>query len=181
MIKFNLNFIYKITLFLTLLISAGSCNVPYWYKPYGYSVFKNIPKNPHQTPGFTLGWIHGCTSGMGTQFGGAFYQTFYTWVRDVDIASSNPNYQAVRNRYRKELAKVNWNSIADIKKNFDDYNQIFWKAHIFCRHTVLGTLQNAGFNPSLPGEERFSFSKHSIGGIWSISGSTDTRIGTGQW
>lgn len=43
-------------------------------------VFKNIPKDG--TPGYKLGWIHGCESGLGTQFGGAIYQSFYTWKRD---------------------------------------------------------------------------------------------------
>lgn len=169
---------FHLPLLLSFLILIG-CNVPNWYKPYGYSTFKHLPKNT--SPGFALGWIHGCQSGMGTQFGGAFYQTFYTWSRDPDITSTSPNYQTIKSRYRKELSKVNWSSREDVKNNFDDYNKIFWKAHIFCRHTVLGTLQNAGFNPSLPGEERFSFSKHSLGSIWSISGATDTRIGTGQW
>jgi len=163
--------------FVSLLLFG--CSVPYWYKPYGYNTFKHLPKGG--TPGFTLGWIHGCESGLGSQFGGAIYMTFYTWKRDVDITINNTNYNEVRQRYQKELRHINWNNINEIKKNYNDYNKIFWKSHIFCRHSVLGTLQMAGFNPNLPGEERFDFTKHSIGSIWSISGNGDVRIGKGQW
>jgi hypothetical protein len=169
----------KMRSLLILLIFLSSCSTPYWYKPYGYMSFKHLPKGG--SPGFNLGWIHGCESGLGTQFGGALYQTFYTWHRDVDITINNTNYDIVKRRYKKELAKVDWSNIEDIKRNYADYNKIFWKAHLFCRHSVLGTLQNAGFNPNLPGESRFEFTNHSLGSIWSISGTGDTRIGRGQW
>jgi len=172
--KFTFAHLKPLKSFLLLVIIA-SCNVPHWYKPYGYMTFKHLPKNG--SPGFTLGWIHGCESGLGTQFGGAIYQTFYTWHRDVDITSSNPNVARVRARYSRELRGVNWNDPNDIKSNFSDYNKVFWKSHIFCRHSVLGILQTAGYTPNNPGESRFDFEKHGVGGVFSISGAGDSRIG----
>ncbi len=166
----------KLIAILLLLILSGCYKN--WYKPMGY-IFKNVPKNG--SPGFTLGWIHGCESGLGTQFGGAIYQTFYSWHRDPDITSSNPDIAKIRKRYRKELRAVNWNDQRDIDKNFSDYNTIFWGAHAFCRHSVLGTLQTANMNPALPSEERYDPMAHSIGNIWKITGKGDTRIGTGLW
>ena len=67
-------------------------------------IFRHAPKEG--SPGFRLGWMHGCESGLGTQFGGAIYQSFYSWKRDVDIASSNPDYKKIKNRYKKELKDV---------------------------------------------------------------------------
>jgi hypothetical protein len=131
------------------------------------------------SPGFELGWIHGCQSGLGSQFGGAVYMTFYTWSRDPDITSVNPNIPKIRERYKKELKDVNWDNPEEVKKNFSDYNTVFWRAHIFCRHSVLGTLQSAGMSPSLPSRTRYDPGAHHIGSIWKIDGKGDTRISTG--
>lgn len=146
----------------------------------GYTLFKKMPKGG--TPGFELGWIHGCESGLGSQFGGAVYMSFYTWKRDPDIASVNPDIPKIRARYRKELAKVNWNDPVEVKKNFSDYNTIFWGAHSFCHGAVLGILQTANMNPSLPGAERYDPMAHSLGNVWKLNGRGDTRIGSsGLW
>jgi hypothetical protein len=163
-------------LIIFLVFSLTSC-VANWYKPLGYRTFRQMPKGG--TPGFELGWIHGCQSGLGTQFGGSIYMSFYSWSKDPDIASSNPNINLIRKRYKKELKKVNWDDPEDIKKNFNDYNEIFWRAHIFCRHVVLGTLQQAGMTPPLVGEDRYDPGAHSVGNVWKLNGKGDTRIGAG--
>lgn len=168
-------------IFIILLLTLTSGCGPYWYKPHG-SVFKNLPKGGD--PGFNLGWTHGCQSGLGTQFGGAIYMSFYTWHRDVDIVKANPtpeDIDRVRRRYPKELAGINWNDPADIKKNFAHYNQIFWGGHVFCRQSILGELQNAGMNPPIPGDDRFTFSNGAIGNIYKIDGRGDARWGNGYW
>ena len=144
----------------------------------GY-LFTHMPKGG--TPGFELGWRHGCESGLGSQFAGALYMNFYTWKRDSDLVVSNPDYNKIRKKYRKELAKVNWNNIQEVKKNLSDYNSIFWGAHAFCRHSVLGMLNTAEMDPALPGDERYNPSAHSIGNVWKMTGKGDTRIGTGFW
>jgi len=145
----------------------------------GYTIFKQMPKGG--TPGYNLGWIHGCNSGAGTQFGGAIYISFYHWQRDPDITSSNPNIPLIRERYKKELADVNWNNLDDIKKNFSDYNMVFWDAHHFCRQTILGIIQTAGMNAPVPGKDRYDPAAHSIGNMWKIDGKGDTRWGKGYW
>ena len=76
--------IKKFTSIILLFLTLNSCS-PYWYKPMGF-IFNHVPKEG--SPGFRLGWMHGCESGLGTQFGGAIYQSFYSWKRDPDIASS---------------------------------------------------------------------------------------------
>lgn len=161
-----------ITLFFT-----SSCYYN-WYKPMGY-LFTHMPKGG--TPGFELGWRHGCESGLGSQFAGALYMNFYTWHRDSDLVVSNPDYNKIRKKYRKELGKVNWNNIQEVKKNLSDYNSIFWGAHAFCRHSVLGMLNTAEMDPALPGDERYNPAAHSIGNVWKMTGKGDTRIGTGFW
>ncbi len=153
----------------------------------GYTLFKQMPKGG--SPGYELGWTHGCQSGLGSQFGTAIFQTFYTWSRDPDIASATPDIQKLRARYRKELKDVNWDNPAEVKKNFSDYNTIFWGAHAFCRHSVLGILQTTdmsgdsgkGLIPTLPGDDRYDPSQNSIGRVWSLHGKGDTRVGTGFW
>lgn len=152
-----------------------SCSTPNWYKPYGYQLFSQMPKGG--TPGFQLGWIHGCESGLGSHFAGNFYMSFYTWKRDVDIALSDPNIPKIRARYKKELRNVNWDNPAEVKKNLSDYNTIFWGAHAFCRHTALGVLQTAAMNPALPGAERYNMMAHSIGNVFKIT-ARDTRWGS---
>jgi hypothetical protein len=164
-------------IFLILLIlSISSCSL-YWYKPYG-RLFKQLPKGG--SPGFELGWLHGCESGLGSQFGGAIYMTFYTWKKDPDIAKSikTPEDLArIRERYKNEkIANIDWNNPIEVNKNFSDYNTIFWGAHIFCRHAVLGELQMAGMDPSLPGSERYDPAKHSLGNIYKIDGKGDARL-----
>ncbi len=170
-----MNFVKKI--FIITVILFGQACTPFWYAPQGHLLFSQVPKGG--SPGYTLGWKHGCESGAGTQFGGAVYMTFYTWHRDVDITSTKPNIPLIRQRYKKELAGINWNDPADIKRNFDDYNMVFWDAHLFCRQTVLGALQPAGMNPVLPGEERYDPAAHSIGSVWKLTAKGDTRWGTG--
>lgn len=173
-----------INLFLVFFIV--SC-VPNWYKPMGYKVFSQMPKGG--SPGYNLGWIHGCQSGLGSQFGGAIYMSFYTWSRDPDITSSKPNIPLIKDRYKKELKDVNWNDPADIKRNFADYNMVFWDAHYFCRQTVLGTLQAAEMRPPLPGQDRWlgddafssKYGADNIGSVWRINGKGDTRWATGYW
>lgn len=172
---------------LTAPLFLFACSTPNWYKPMGYTLFKQMPKGG--SPGFNLGWIHGCQSGVGSQFGGGIYMYFYTWSRDPDIASSNPDIGKIKKRYKKELAKVNWNDLNDIKKNFNDYNTIFWGAHAFCRHSLLGILQTTdisgdpgkGLIPTVSDDERYDPSQDTIGRVWSLHGKGDTRWGTGFW
>lgn len=137
-------------------------------------LFSQMPKGG--TPGFRLGWIHGCESGLGSQFAGAFYMTFYTWNRDVDIASVDPNINRIRTRYKKELRGINWDNAAEVRKNFSDYNTIFWGAHAFCRHAALGILQTADMNPPIPGDERYNMMGHSVGNVFKLT-KRDARLG----
>lgn len=165
---------------LSFLILISGCS-KYWYKPMG-SVFELMPKGG--SPGFNLGWTHGCESGLGTQFGGAIYMTFYTWHRDVEITKANPtpeDIEKVRKRYPKELKGVNWDDPEDVKKNFRHYNYVFWQGHPFCRQRALGRLQNAGMNPAIPTQERIDFPKGAIGNIYKIDGRGDARWGNGYW
>jgi hypothetical protein len=171
------NKFFKIILCFLFSLILTSCS-KYWYKPMGW-VFNHVPKEG--SPGFKLGWLHGCESGLGTQFGGAIYQSFYTWKRDPDIASANPDYNVIRKRYKKELRGVNWRDIKDIKKNLSDYNTIFWGGHYFCRQVIIGTLQTADMAPPVADEERYNPMAHSLGNIFKMTGKGDTRIGTGLW
>ncbi len=161
---------------LFAILTLSSCS-RYWYKPYG-RIFNEAPKNG--TAGFQLGWLHGCESGLATQFGGAIYQSFYSWKKDADIAKASPtpeDLERVRRRYEDEkIAKIDWNNPVEVKKNFSDYNTIFWGAHIFCRHTVIGQLQMAGMPPPLQGETRYNPSAHSLGNIYKIDGRGDARL-----
>ena len=158
-----------------ILITAITACTPHWYKPMGYRAFSRMPKGG--SPGFRLGWLHGCESGLGTQFGGAIYQSFYSWHRDIDITSSNPDVNKIRVRYRSELKGIDWNNQKEVNSNFSDYNTIFWGAHYFCRQFVLGTVQSAALTAPLPGETRYDPGVHSIGNVWKINGRGDTRIG----
>lgn len=165
--------------FLLLMLLLTSCNTPNWYKPYGYMMFKKMPKDG--SPGFKLGWQHGCESGLGSQFGGGIYMYFYTWNRDPDITSVNPDINKIRKRYKKELAGVDWNNPADISKNFGDYNTIFWNTHSFCRASTLGILQTAEMRPYLPGGDRYDPGYEPIGKVWMLHGKGDTRLGKGDF
>ena len=82
-------------------------------------------------------------------------------------------------RYKEELKDINWDDIEEVKKNFSDYNTIFWRSHIFCRHSILGTLQSADMEPPLPSQQRYNPAAHHIGSVWKIDGKGDTRIGQG--
>ena len=171
---------FKKLLILLLIFGLSGCT-KYWYKPLG-RVFDQRPKGG--SPGFNLGWDHGCQSGLGSHFGGAFMMTFYTWSKDPDIASVSPDLQKIRKKYRKELKDLNWNNEVEVKKSFSDYNRVFWSAHLFCRHVALGTLQTAGMGPNLAGSSktpRYDPMAHSIGNIYKIDGKGDTRIAKGFW
>ena len=89
MININKKYLIIILLFLT-----NSCYYN-WYKPMGY-IFTHMPKGG--TPGFELGWRHGCESGLGSQFAGAIYMNFYTWKRDADLVISDPDYHKIRKK-----------------------------------------------------------------------------------
>ena len=163
-------FMFKKLLILLIILSLSSCG-RYWYKPYG-RLFNTMPKGG--TPGFELGWIHGCESGMATQFGGSIFMSFYSWKKDPDIikAKQSPeDITRIRKRYMNEkLANIDWDNPAEVHKNFSDYNNIFWATHIFCRHSVLGNLQMADMAPPLPGDQRYDPSAHSLGNIYKIDG-----------
>jgi len=164
--------------FVLLLLLLSSCT-PNWYKPFGYTIFRKVPKGG--SPGLTLGWIQGCESGLATNFGGGIYMYFYRWNRDVDITSANPDVDRIRRRYKKELAKVDWNNPADISKNFSDYNAIFWNAYGFCKASILGTLQAAEIRPKMPGQDRFVLGEETIGAVWKLNGKGDARLAKGAW
>ena len=51
-----------ILLILSLFI-LSSCTTKNWYKPRGYLLFSMKPKGG--SPGYGLGWDHGCESGAG--------------------------------------------------------------------------------------------------------------------
>ena len=164
------------TISVLIIFFLGSCSTPYWYKPRGYLLFSMMPKGG--SPGYNLGWIHGCQSGAGTQFGGTFYKMFYNWTKDTDIISSKPDIERIRKRYPKDLAGIDWSDPRDIKRNFDDYKLVFWDGHFLCRQIILGTLQMAGMDPILPGGDRFEVGKHSIGSVYSLQSKGDVRWGS---
>ena len=137
----------KKLLIIVLLIFTGCYKN--WYKPMG-KIFDTMPKGG--TSGFNLGWIHGCESGLATQFGGEAYKMFYAWKKDPDIISINPNFERVKKRYRSELKNVDWKNQKEVEKNFNDYKKIHPIAYYQCRQTVLGTLQSASMTPNLPGD-----------------------------
>ncbi len=165
----------KILFLILISFIFSSCSVKNWYKPRGYLLFSMRPKGG--SPGYSLGWDHGCESGAGTQFGGAFFKTFYTWKKDPDIALSRPDVEKIRRRYPKELKDINWNDPEDVKRNFKDYNLVFWDAHFLCRQVVLGTLQMGGLEPNLPGDARYKPEAHHIGNVYSITDKGDARLG----
>ena len=166
----------KQLLAILIILTLSSCS-RYWYKPYG-KIFNKMPKGG--TPGFELGWTHGCESGLATQFGGAIYMSFYHWKKDVDILKTNKtpeDIERIRKRYKKEkLANIDWNNPAEVQKNFNDYATIFWGAHIFCRHGALGELQMADMEPPLSGFGRYNPGKHSLGNVYKIDSKGDARL-----
>jgi len=169
--------IRKIILIIFISFLA-SCSTPNWYKPAGYRLFRQMPEG---SPGLRLGWRHGCESGLGTQFGGKVYMTFYEWQRDPDITSVKPDVEKIRKRYPKLLKDINWDDPNEVKKNFNDYNIIFWTAHAFCRHSTIGTLQQAQMVPVLVNENRYKLDGVGVGNVWKIDGKGDTRLGRGYW
>ena len=164
----------KNILTILLILILSSCG-RYWYKPYG-RLFKYQPKG---SPGFELGWLHGCESGLSTQFGGAIFLSFYAWKKDPDISKTSHTSEdlvKIRERYKDEkIYHINWNNPAEVQKNFSDYKTVFWQSHIFCRHAALGTLQMADMEPPLVGQERYNPSAHSLGNIYKIDGKGDSR------
>ncbi len=173
----------KLLKYLTILsvIFLASCSTKHWWKPRGELLFSMMPEGG--TPGFELGWKHGCESGAGTQFGGGIYKTFYTWRRDPDITSTKPDIEKIREKYGdNELKDINWSDPDEVKKNFADYNIVFWDAHFVCRQVVIGTLQMAKMDPPLPGAVRYDPTAHHVGSVWRLNGKGDARIGsTGYW
>jgi hypothetical protein len=162
------------------LLAFASCG-PYWYKPHG-KIFTFLPKGG--TPGFELGWMHGCESGLSTQFAGAFYKSFYSWKRDPYITKTNKTSRDVariREKYKDELEDINWRNRKEVEKNFSDYNTIFWAAHAFCRHYTVGQLLSSDMTPPIPGDERVTFRKGAIGNVYKIDGRGDGRLGNGYW
>lgn len=162
----------KILIILTLLLFTPSC-WPNWYKPFG-RIFRQAPKDG--TPGYRLGWIHGCQSGLATNFGANFTIFFYSWSKDPDLVVSSPNIEKLRIKYAEELP-INWDNPTEVKKNLNDYKKIFWLGHIFCRHSIVGTYQGAktihgtSFDPPIAGDPRLNLNKmHSIGNVWSFHG-----------
>ena len=168
----------QVVFIVALLTSCSSSS--HWYKPNGY-LFTMMPKGG--SPGYNLGWVHGCQSGLATQFAGAIGMTFYQWSRDIDITSTKPNIGSVKERYaNKELKDVNWNDPSDIKRNFSDYNLVFFDAYNFCRQTALGTVRASVGNPPIPGQTRYDPGSANIGNVWKMGGAYDSRIGsTGYW
>tara|TARA_Y100000389_G_scaffold38523_1_gene32893 strand:+ start:786 stop:1301 length:516 start_codon:yes stop_codon:yes gene_type:complete len=166
-------FLKKIILIFTLIL-LSSCG-PYWYKPMG-KIFKQAPKAPKEASyGFRLGWIHGCESGLATNFAGVFFMTFYEWKKDHDLLAQPLDKVKLSKRYRKELP-IDWNNDREVNKNITDYNTIFWRVHQYCRHYALGSLRMVGFNPSLPGKgNRFMLGDHSIKDLYRLDGFGDTR------
>ena len=167
-----------IILLITLLIT--SCSNPNWYKPYG-KIFKQAPKDG--TPGYRTGWMHGCESGLATQFGSAFMMTFYKWKKDPDLSINQPDLELVRKKYEDKW-DINWNNPEEIKTNIRHYQKIFWIGHIFCRHSIIGTYQTAAdahggsFDPTLPGEQRWLNPKmpHNLGNIYSFHGRGNSQL-----
>jgi hypothetical protein len=158
----------KIIIIISLFL-CGGCS-KYWYKPYG-KVFNLGPKKG--SPGFKLGWEHGCISGLGSQYGGAIYMTFYTWTKDVQIAKSAQTPQDIediRNRYPDELKDVNWNNPGEVLKNFQDYKTVFWSAHSYCHGMIPGNLQNAAMTPPITGQTRFVPGGDNLNSIYKIDG-----------
>ena len=154
-----------------LLLSGCGGNSKYLLKPHGYTFLTQAPQEG--TPGFRLGWYHGCESGFGSQFGGEFFMAFYTWQRDQDLIIKNPDIAKIKAKYEKELP-IDWNNPEEIKKNLSDYKKVFWHAHSFCRHTALGTHQasaspgNNVYEPPLPGEQHFKPGGHNLSNIYSF-------------
>ena len=104
--------------------------------------------------------------------------SFYSWSRDPDISSANPDIEKIRKRYPEKLKGINWDDPVEVKKNFDDYNAVFWSAHIFCRHSALGILQSSNMTPPLPGAKRYDPGAHSLGNVYELRGKGDTRFGS---
>ena len=159
---------------MILLVFCSSCaGNPHWWKPHGRTFSKHAPKDG--SDGFRLGWMHGCESGFATQFGGAIYMSLYEWKKDPDLVTKNPDINKLRVKYQDW--NVNWNNVDEVNKNLSDYKKIFWRAHIFCRHTVLGTMQMAEMEPPLPNEPRYDPGKHSLGNIYNMRGRGNMRGG----
>ncbi len=161
----------KIIILLITSFLITSCG-PYWYKPYG-KIFTHAPKDG--TPGYRMGWMHGCESGLATQFGSAIMMTFYKWKKDPDLSIAKPDLNLIRKKYEDKW-DINWDDPKEIQNNIRHYKKIFWLGHIFCRHSVVGTYQTAkdsqgkSFDPPLAGEQRYKPQAHSLGNVYSFHG-----------
>ena len=163
--------IKTILIILFLLLSTTSCGY-YWYKPYG-QLFSTMPKGG--SPGFILGWRHGCESGMATNFGTGIYTSIYRWRKDPLFMVSNPDIGAIHKKYAKELRGVNWNDPNDVNNNIKDYKTFFIPAYNYCRHTLLGTEQMAGMTPTLAGQNRFNLDGVGFQNVFKMDGAGDAR------
>ena len=156
---------------------VSSCG-PYWYKPYG-RIFTHVPKDGN--PGYRTGWMHGCESGLATQFGSAIMMSFYRWKKDPDLSIDKPDLNLIHQKYGDQW-DINWNDPEEIKMNIKHYKKVFWLAHMFCRHAIVGTYQTAAdayggtMNPPLPGEQRFVPGKHNLGNVWSLYGRGNSQL-----
>ena len=156
-------------LLIILLLSSASC-IGNWYKP-GSRVFKHVPKDG--SDGLKAGWMDGCESGLATSFGGNMYMSFYSWKRDHTLIANQIDYASIYKRYGDKWKNINWNNKDSIDKSIKDYNLIFWRAHIFCRHFVLQNLNAAGGKVPGVGTDTvgINFQRHlNIGDVFSLHG-----------
>ena len=167
----------KISIIIIITLLTSSCG-PYWYKPYG-KIFKQAPKDG--TPGYQMGWMHGCESGMATQFGSAIMMAFYKWKKDPDLSIARPDINLIKLKY-EDRWEIDWNNPEEIQRNIRHYKKIFWVAHLFCRHAIIGTYQTAksahgkSFDPPLPGDQRYKPGAHSLGNVYSFHGRGDMSL-----
>ena len=105
--------IKNITLIIILLFFITSCN-KYWYKPASY-VLNNGPKKG--SPGYLLGWNHGCQSGMATNFGGPLFLWLWDYKKDADLVRHDRDLEKLRVKYEKELP-INWDDPEEVAKKY---------------------------------------------------------------
>ena len=115
----------KILAILTLLILITACDATKnnIFAP-NRKLLKQLPKKAELYPDYKAGWLDGCETGMATGFGNDYYKTFY--------------------KFKKDRRMVEQNNVV--------YLRAWSHAMIACRHSVLGTLKEAGMTPRLPGE-----------------------------
>ena len=160
-----------ILLKLSLIIITTSCNDS-WYKP-GAHLLDNGPKTG--SPGFLLGWRHGCESGISGSFTGNMFMYFWDYKRDPELMRKDLNTELLKEKYAKELP-INWNDSEEVKKMISDYKQPFWSAHAYCRHYGIQTLQMSDMAPANPKEARYVLGSHNVGSIWRLDARGDNRL-----